>query len=108
MNTFILPKNMVSKTLSREQIILVNHLRSNHINIKRVQMIESSVCPYEDPSQTINHLLFHCEKFNLNSSPIRNYIANKFPNSSPFLCPSFPFQLFRLLLAYMKANELFF
>ena len=81
-------------SLSREEIVLVNRLRSNRININeslhRVQMIESSACPCGDPCQTINHFLFHCEKFNLNSSLICNFIANKFPNSSSNLLPFFP------------------
>jgi len=79
-------------SLSREEIVLVNRLRSNRININeslhRVQMIESPACPCGDPCQTINHFLFHCEKFNLNSSLICNFIANKFPNSSSNLLPA--------------------
>ncbi|KYN19327.1 hypothetical protein ALC57_08354 [Trachymyrmex cornetzi] len=101
--------------LSRNEIVMINRLRSNHINVNeslhRVNMVESPACPCGDPRQSIDHLIFHCETFNSNSSPIRNYIAQKFPDPSPNLLPALRSpspKLCRLLLAYMKANELFF
>ncbi|XP_018374268.1 PREDICTED: uncharacterized protein LOC108768366 [Trachymyrmex cornetzi] len=101
--------------LSRNEIVMINRLRSNHINVNeslhRVNMVESPACPCGDPRQSINHLIFHCETFNSNSSPIRNYIAQKFPDPSPNLLPALRSpspKLCRLLLAFMKANELFF
>ncbi|KYN05751.1 hypothetical protein ALC62_03316, partial [Cyphomyrmex costatus] len=101
--------------ISREEIIHVNRIRSNHINVNeslyRVNMTESPACECGDPRQSINHLIFHCDKYSNNSIPIRNFIANKFPDSPqnllPALNPPSP-KICRLLLAFMKANELFF
>ncbi|KYN08186.1 hypothetical protein ALC62_00832 [Cyphomyrmex costatus] len=68
--------------ISREEIIHVNRIRSNHINVNeslyRVNMTESPACECGDPRQSINHLIFHCDKYSNNSIPIRNFIANKY------------------------------
>ncbi|KYN15197.1 hypothetical protein ALC57_12587 [Trachymyrmex cornetzi] len=102
-------------SLSREEIVIANRIRANHINTNeslfRVNMTDSPACPCGEPVQSIDHLLFRCNKFITNAIPIRNYVVNKFPDSPNTLLPALHSpspKLCRLLLAYCKANELFF
>ncbi|KYQ53696.1 hypothetical protein ALC60_07383 [Trachymyrmex zeteki] len=102
-------------SFNREEIVLINRLRSDHINLNeslhRVNIVNSPAYPCGDSSQTINHIIFHCEKHYSNVKSLPDYVASKFPNSpqdlSPALSSPTP-KLCRLLLAFMKANDLFF
>ncbi|XP_018366239.1 PREDICTED: uncharacterized protein LOC108763265 [Trachymyrmex cornetzi] len=51
------------ETLSRNEIVLINRLRANHVNtqesLHRIGIVNSSACPCGDSRQTVNHLIFH-------------------------------------------------
>ncbi|KYN21743.1 hypothetical protein ALC57_05877 [Trachymyrmex cornetzi] len=99
-------------SLNREEIVLINRLRSNHYylnySLYRKNIVASKACPCGDPQQDINHIIFHCpftspksEKlisFINNISDIQNDIFPLLKNYSP--------KLIRLLLAFLKSNNL--
>ncbi|KYN09116.1 hypothetical protein ALC57_18747 [Trachymyrmex cornetzi] len=99
--------------LSRNEIVLINRLRANHVNtqesLHRIDIVNSSACPCGDSRQTVNHLIFHCVTYNKDSLPIRKYIENKFPDSPQDILPALSSPSPRLCrLIFMKANHLFF
>ncbi|KYN28370.1 hypothetical protein ALC57_02209 [Trachymyrmex cornetzi] len=103
------------ETLSGNEIVLINRTKANHVNtqesLHRIGIVNSSACPCGDSRQTVNHLIFHCVTYNKDSLPIRKYIENKFPDSPQDILPALSSpspRLCRLILTFMKANDLFF
>ncbi|XP_018364089.1 PREDICTED: RNA-directed DNA polymerase from mobile element jockey-like [Trachymyrmex cornetzi] len=100
---------------SRNEIVMINRLRSNHYNLNsslhRVNIVESPACPCGNNNQDINHVIFQCEVYKQNSLHLRNYLKSKFPqhpeNIFPALSNPSP-KLCRLLTTFAGASDLFF
>ncbi|KYQ47750.1 hypothetical protein ALC60_13226 [Trachymyrmex zeteki] len=62
-------------SLSRQEIIMINHLRSNHYNLN------------ESLYQCINHVIFENNLYNYKALRLRSYFHNKYPNSPEDIFP---------------------
>ncbi|KYN07215.1 hypothetical protein ALC62_01815 [Cyphomyrmex costatus] len=98
--------------LGREEIVLVNRLRSNYYNLNcslyRKNIVASVACPCGDPHQDINHIVFHCPITSPKSTRLISFIQS-IPNTQDniFSLLSRPNpKLIRLLLAFLKSNNL--
>jgi len=51
-------------SLTREQIVTINRIRSNHYNLNyslfRKNIVDSGACPCGDSRQDVNHIIFYC------------------------------------------------
>ncbi|KYN22473.1 hypothetical protein ALC57_05124, partial [Trachymyrmex cornetzi] len=100
-------------SLTREEITIINRLRSNHYNLNeslhRVNIIDSPDCTCGPIRQTINHVIFECPLFEHKALPLRRYLSQDTSSPPvdifPFLSKP-PLKLIRLLLAFMKALSL--
>jgi len=101
------------KSLNRKEIVLINRIRSNHYNLNyslyRKNIVKSPACFCGDPRQDINHIVFYCPITIPKSSALRSFLSKSFPHCPidifPLLSNPCP-KLIRLLLAYLKANDL--
>lgn len=96
--------------LTRNEITLINRLRSNHYNLNhslyRKRYIASGSCPCGDPYQDANHVIFHCPLTRSKAIYLFKYLKNKFPNHPIDIFPILndpPPKLCRLLLSFFKA-----
>ncbi|KYN50316.1 hypothetical protein ALC62_11508, partial [Cyphomyrmex costatus] len=71
-------------TLNRDEIVLVNRLRSNHYNLNyslhRKNMVLSPSCECGDPRQDINHIVFYCPLTRNKAGSLIRYINKNFPS----------------------------
>ncbi|KYM97369.1 Pol polyprotein [Cyphomyrmex costatus] len=76
-----------SKSLEREEILLVNRIRSNHYNLNeslfRKGMTASAACHCGFECQDVNHIIFDCPKSRNKSEHLLNFLFNKYPRSIP-------------------------
>jgi len=99
--------------LSREQVITVSRLRSNHYNFNyclyRKNIVASSACECGDPRQDINHVIFRCPLTGSKSTKLRFFLSQSVPSSiqdlSPFLKNPSP-KLCRLIISFLKSRNL--
>ncbi|KYN15796.1 hypothetical protein ALC57_11980 [Trachymyrmex cornetzi] len=99
-------------SLNREEIVLINRIRSNHYNLNyslyRKDIVSSKAYPCGDPHQDINHIIFYCPLTAPKSGKLISYIHN-FPDTQKNIFPLFKNpnpKLVRLLLAFLKSNNL--
>lgn len=98
--------------LSCPEIVIINHIRSNHYNLNhslfRKGYISSGACPCGDPFQDINHIIFRCPSTRTKAVNLFKYFKSKFPffpiDIFPLLVDP-PVKLCRLLLAFFKFIE---
>lgn len=96
--------------LSRSEIVLINHIRSNHYNLNhslfRKGYTRSGACPCGDPCQDVNHVIFYCPLTRAKAVNLFKYFKTKFPLSPIDIFPLLtdpPVKLCRLLLAFFKS-----
>lgn len=80
-------------SLGREEIVMVNHLRSNlNSSLHRVNIVDSPACPCGAEFQDANHVIFCCDLYSHKASHLRCYYRSKFHESSDdiFLALSHP------------------
>ncbi|XP_039306356.1 uncharacterized protein LOC120358019 [Solenopsis invicta] len=101
------------KPLDREEIVIINRLRSNHYNLKyslfRKNMSDSPNCPCGEGRQDANHIIFYCPITIPKSSNLRQYLKDKYPSFqiNIFSILGYPTtKLCRLILSYFKSCEL--
>ncbi|KYQ48402.1 hypothetical protein ALC60_12538 [Trachymyrmex zeteki] len=98
--------------LKREEITLINRIRSNHYNLNaslfRKNMVCSSACPCGDPHQDINHIIFCCPITNPKSAKLISFIDSTFPNVLRDIFPLLkkPSAKMCHLLAFLKSSNL--
>lgn len=98
------------KLLKREEIVIINRIRSNHYNLNyslhRKNMSDSPACTCGDSRQDANHILFYCPLTIHKSENLRNFIKSEYPTHEidifPILTDPGP-KLCRLILAYFKS-----
>ncbi|KYN49995.1 hypothetical protein ALC62_00022, partial [Cyphomyrmex costatus] len=75
-----------SKSLEREEIVLVNRIRSNHYNLNeslhRKGMTASAACHCGHERQDVNHIIFDCPESRNKSEYLLNFLLKKYPHSS--------------------------
>ncbi|XP_039303555.1 uncharacterized protein LOC120357423 [Solenopsis invicta] len=101
------------KPLNREEIVIINRLRSNHYNLKyslfRKNMSDSPNCPCGEGRQDANHIIFYCPITTPKSSNLRQYLKEKYPSFqiNIFSILGYPTtKLCRLILSYFKSCKL--
>jgi len=102
-----------NKPLCRNDIVLINRIRSNHYNLNyslfRKNMTTSAACLCGDPKQDINHIIFYCPITTPKSHHLRSFLIKFFPlypiDIFPILFNPSP-KLIRLLSAFLKANDI--
>jgi len=106
------PKSWFYKyKLSREQIVTINRIRSNHYNLNyslyRKNIVASAACPCGDSRQDINHVIFYCRLTRNKAKCLLSFLfpAN-FLNIFPYI-NSPPHKLCRLLLAFLRSVNLY-
>ncbi|XP_018395313.1 PREDICTED: uncharacterized protein LOC108773860 [Cyphomyrmex costatus] len=100
------------KKLNRNEIVLVNRLRSNHYNLNyslfRKNMVLSPACECGDPRQDLNHSIFFCPLTRRRARPLVLYLNKAFPSHSYnifTLLANPSHKLCRLLLAFPKSFD---
>jgi len=98
---------------NRKETVLINRIRSNHYNLNfslfQKNMITSAACSCGDPKQDINHIIFFCPITTPKFSHLRTFLVKSFPYHPIDIFPilnNFCSKLIRLLLAYLKANDI--
>jgi len=102
-----------NKPLNRNDIVLINRIRSNHYNLNyslfRKNMTDSAACQCGDPRQDINHIIFYCPITTPKSKHLRSFLIKSYPSHPidifPILNNPHP-KLIRLLSAFLKANDI--
>lgn len=99
------------KLLRREEIVIINRIRSNHYNLNyslyRKNITDSPACMCGCNRQNVNYILFYCPLTIHNSENFRNY--TKFPMHEIDIFPILKdpgLKLYRLILAYFKSCNL--
>lgn len=94
----------------REQIVLINRIRSDHYNLNqslhRKGYINSKSCPCGDPYQDVNHIIYNCPLTKEKSEKLRNYLSSANLDSPPDIFPVLrnpSAKLCRLILAFFKS-----
>jgi len=99
--------------LSRDQIVTINRLRSNHYNLNlslyRKNIVNSPFCQCGDPRQDVNHVVFRCPLTRNKSQKLLLHLYRVDPNNRSDLFPfivSPPPNLCRLLFSFFKSSDL--
>jgi len=98
--------------LPRDQIVIINRLRSNHYNLNlslyRKNIINSPLCQCGDPRQDVNHVIFRCPLTRNKSQKLILYLQRLDPNNRCNLFPlidSLSPKLCRLLASFFKSRS---
>jgi len=102
-----------NKPFNRNEIVLINRIRSNHYNLNyslhRKNIFPSAACSCGDPRQDINHIIFYCPNTIMKSRHLRVYLRENFPHYNINIFPALrdlnP-KLIRLLLSYLRSNDI--
>ncbi|XP_018406282.1 PREDICTED: uncharacterized protein LOC108771265, partial [Cyphomyrmex costatus] len=103
-----------SKSLEREEIVLINRIRSNHYNLNeslhRKGMTASAACQCGHECQDINHVIFDCQETRNKAAYLLNFLHSKYPQftlNNIFLLLKKPsVGLCRRLLAFFKSLDI--
>jgi len=98
-------------SLSRDQIVTLCRVRSNHYNLNyslhRKNIVASSACLCGDPHQDVNHVIFRCPLTRNKSRNLLLHLFRRNPQNNlnlfPFLKKPSP-KLCRLLISFFKSN----
>jgi len=101
------------KPINRNDIVLINRIRSNHYNLNyslfRKKMVDSAACQCGESRQDINHIIFYCPLTIPKSLHLRTFLIKSYPHSPidimPILDNPSP-KLIRLMTAFFKANDI--
>jgi len=99
-------------SFTREQIVTINRIRSNHYNLNyslfRKNIIGSGACPCGDSRQDVNHIIFYCRLTRHKSKHLLSFLF-RHGISQPFnifpLIKSPSHKLCRLLSAFFRSND---
>ncbi|XP_018405977.1 PREDICTED: uncharacterized protein LOC108782257 [Cyphomyrmex costatus] len=76
-----------SKSLEREEIVLINRIRSNHYNLNeslyRKGMTASAACHCGHESQDVNHVIYECPESRNKAEYLLKFLLEKYPTSTP-------------------------
>jgi len=99
--------------LPRDQIVIINRLRSNHYNLNlslyRKNIVNSPVCHCGDSRQDVNHVIFRCPLTRNKSYKLLSHLRRLDPNNGSDIFPlivSLSPKLCRLVLSFFKSCNL--